>query len=482
MTNEQPGWSSPGESAEVSLRAAIVASRSSKEAPSARLAALKRAISAHAFAQVRLGNAEVTPLSKEASMLCEQLGEQARRGAEESRAAEKMRREAEILARADGLLRLGEPIVESAISDLRVEVHAAKKPEDVRSILETFENVHTARVSAELYREEDDKKLKRHHLAPSIARPSPMSSPMRPTSSRSSALPGREALRRADSFSRFLDVVVAAATPPDENVGRALVSALESFPSPEHEVSAQASWEAEDAEFEFRRASLELEMEAARQRRLWKLSASTSAPLERKTLNLDKKLASTPPTEARASGFLFSEVFPPPSHPPPRPPLDHSPPSPWEVEVADLKAQFEQLERALRPAQMDDAGTQSNGHSLLVMLAALLSLLAIPLFLALVFLGFQASTPSIAFDTRAFTAAQRHMDFERCLRLDKVWRVCSLDDALYYNFLLALRWVGGLGDGFVEYMYMNVQWSASIGAGERPVQSNLGWRKPQSSS
>ena len=110
------------------------------------------------------------------------------------------------------------------------------------------------------------------------------------------------------------------------------------------------------------------------------------------------------------------------------------------------------------------------------MLAALLSLLAIPLFLALVFLGFQASTPSIAFDTRAFTAAQRHMDFERCLRLDKVWRVCSLDDALYYNFLLALRWVGGLGDGFVEYMYMNVQWSASIGAGERPVQSNLGWR------
>ncbi|KOO29526.1 hypothetical protein Ctob_005568 [Chrysochromulina tobinii] len=103
-------------------------------------------------------------------MLCEQLGEQARRGAEESRAAEKMRREAEILARADGLLRLGEPIVESAISDLRAEVHAAKKPEDVRSILETFENVHTARVSAELYREEDEKKLKRHHSAPSIAR------------------------------------------------------------------------------------------------------------------------------------------------------------------------------------------------------------------------------------------------------------------------------------------------------------------------
>ena len=467
MTDEQPGWS-----AEVSLRAAIVASRSSKEAPSARLAALKRAISAHAFAQVRLGNAEVTPLSKEASMLCEQLGEQARRGAEESRAAEKMRREAEILARADGLLRLGEPIVESAISDLRAEVHAAKKPEDVRSILETFENVHTARVSAELYREEDDKKLKRHHLAPSIARPSPMSSPMRPTPARSSALPGREALQRADSFSRFLDVVVAAATPPNENVGRA----LECFPSPEHEVSAQASWEAEDAEFEFRRASLELEMEAARQRRLWKLSASTSAPMERKSLILDEKLASTPPTEARASGFLFSEVFPPPSHPPPRPPLEQSPPSPWEVEVSDLKAQFEQLERALRPAQMADAGTQSNMHSLLVMLAALLSLLAIPLFLALVFLGFQASTPSIAFDTRAFTAAQRHMDFERCLRLDKVWRVSSLDDALYYNFLLALRWFGGLGDAFVEYMYMSVQWSASSGAGERPVKSNLGWR------
>ena len=472
MTNEQPGWSSPGESAEVSLRAAIVASRSSKEAPSARLAALKRAISAHAFAQVRLGNAEVTPLSKEASMLCEQLGEQARRGAEESRAAEKMRREAEILARADGLLRLGEPIVESAISDLRAEVHAAKKPEDVRSILETFENVHTARVSAELYREEDEKKLKRHHLAPSIARPSPMSSPMRPTPARSSALPGREALQRADSFSRFLDVVVAAATPPNENVGRA----LECFPSPEHEVSAQASWEAEDAEFEFRRASLELEMEAARQRRLWKLSASTSAPMERKSLILDEKLASTPPTEARASGFLFSEVFPPPSHPPPRPPLEQSPPSPWEVEVADLKAQFEVLERALRPAQMDDAGTRSKGRSLLVILAALLSLLAIPLLLALVFLGFQASTPSIAFDTRAFTAAQRHMDFERCLRLDKVWRVCSLDDALYYNFLLALRWFGGLGDAFVEYMYMSVQWSASSGAGERPVKSNLGWR------
>lgn len=405
-------------------------------------------------------------------MLCEQLGEQARRGAEESRAAEKMRREAEILARADGLLRLGEPIVESAISDLRAEVHAAKKPEDVRSILETFENVHTARVSAEMYREEDDKKLKRHHLAPSIARPSPMSSPMRPTPARSSALPGREALQRADSFSRFLDVVVAAATPPNENVGRA----LECFPSPEHEVSAQASWEAEDAEFEFRRASLELEMEAARQRRLWKLSASTSAPMERKSLILDEKLASTPPTEARASGFLFSEVFPPPSHPPPRPPLEQSPPSPWEVEVADLKAQFEVLERALRPAQMDDAGTRSKGHSLLVILAALLSLLAIPLLLALMFLGFQASTPSIAFDTRAFTAAQRHVDFERCLRLDKVWRVCSLDDALYYNFLLALRWFGGLGDAFVEYMYMSVQWSASSGAGERPVKSNLGWR------
>lgn len=467
IIDKQPGWS-----AEVSLRAAIVASRSSKEAPSARLAALKRAISAHAFAQVRLGNAEVTPLSKEASMLCEQLGEQARRGAEESRAAEKMRREAEILARADGLLRLGEPIVESAISDLRAEVHAAKKPEDVRSILETFENVHTARVSAEMYREEDDKKLKRHHLAPSIARPSPMSSPMRPTPARSSALPGREALQRADSFSRFLDVVVAAATPPNENVGRA----LECFPSPEHEVSAQASWEAEDAEFEFRRASLELEMEAARQRRLWKLSASTSAPMERKSLILDEKLASTPPTEARASGFLFSEVFPPPSHPPPRPPLEQSPPSPWEVEVADLKAQFEVLERALRPAQMDDAGTRSKGHSLLVILAALLSLLAIPLLLALMFLGFQASTPSIAFDTRAFTAAQRHVDFERCLRLDKVWRVCSLDDALYYNFLLALRWFGGLGDAFVEYMYMSVQWSASSGAGERPVKSNLGWR------
>ena len=466
MTDEQPGWS-----AEVSLRAAMVASRSSKEAPSARLAALKRAISAHAFAQVRLGNAEVTPLSKEASMLCEQLGEQARRGAEESRAAEKMRREAEILARADGLLRLGEPIVESAISDLRAEVHAAKKPEDVRSILETFENVHTARVSAELYREEDEKKLKRHHSAPSIARPSPM----RPTPARSSALPGREALQRADSFSRFLDVVVAAATPPDENVGRA----LECFPSPEQasaQASSRASWEAEDAEFEFRRASLEHEMEAARLRRLWKLSASTSAPMERKSPILDEKLAFTPPTEARASGFLFSEVFPPPSHPPPRPPLEQSPPSPWEVEVADLKAQFEVLERALRPAQMDDAGTRSNLHSLLVILAALLSLLAIPLLLALVFLGFQASTPSIAFDTRAFTAAQRHMDFERCLRLDKVWRVCSLDDALYYNFLLALRWFGGLGDAFVEYMYMSVQWSASIGAGERPVKSNLGWR------
>ena len=166
----------------------------------------------------------------------------------------------------------------------------------------------------------------------------------------------------------------------------------------------------------------------------------------------------------------------PPSHPPPRPPLEQSPPSPWEVEVADLKAQFEVLERALRPAQMDDAGTRSKGHSLLVILAALLSLLAIPLLLALMFLGFQASTPSIAFDTRAFTAAQRHMDFERCLRLDKVWRVCSLDDALYYNFLLALRWFGGLGDAFVEYMYMSVQWSASIGAGERPVKSNLGWR------
>jgi membrane protein involved in colicin uptake len=63
------------ELADWTLRAAIIASSSPEGTPSARLAALKAAISAHALSHVRFANG-VTPLLMEASMLCDRLAEQ----------------------------------------------------------------------------------------------------------------------------------------------------------------------------------------------------------------------------------------------------------------------------------------------------------------------------------------------------------------------------------------------------------------------
>ena len=63
------------ELADWTLRAAIIASSSSEGTPSARLAALKAAISEHAMSHVRFANSEVTPLLMEASMLCDRLAE-----------------------------------------------------------------------------------------------------------------------------------------------------------------------------------------------------------------------------------------------------------------------------------------------------------------------------------------------------------------------------------------------------------------------